>query len=150
MMRSHFVIAEFETSDQPGVRALLEASMRDRWATFDPSANADLIDIAASFRDGVMLVAKDGSTILGCGGLVRENEDTARVVRMSVAKKHRRQGIATALLQRLMGYAAENGYATLVLETTASWSDDVAFYERRGFVAVQEEGGDRHFEKRIA
>lgn len=149
-MQSDIVIAEFQVADQPSVRALLEASMRERWVTFDPSANADLIDIAASFRDGVMFVAKDGSAIVGCGGLVCENENTARVLRMSVAKKHRRQGIATALLQRLINYAAENGYGTVVLETTATWSDAVAFYERQGFVAVREEDGDRHFEKRIA
>lgn len=149
-MQDRGAIAKFEASDQPGVRGLLEASMRERWATFDTCANADLIDIAASFRDGVMFVAKHGSAIVGCGGLVRENQSTARIVRMSVAKKHRRRGIATALLQRLMDYAAENGYATVVLETTASWSDAVSFYERRGFVTLREEGGDRHFEKRIA
>jgi GNAT superfamily N-acetyltransferase len=146
---SSIEIRDFEARDQVSVRTLVEESMRERWPLFDRSANSDLWDIAKSFKNGIMYVAAAEAGVVGCGGLLPEGHEAGRIVRMSVAREHRGKGIGTALLRQLMAYARGRRYTTLVLETTNSWSDAIAFYERYGFVPTRDDGVDRHFELRL-
>lgn len=57
----------------------------------------------------------------------------AEIMRMSVARRHRRMGIGEAILDHLVATASRRGVRTLVLETSTAWSDAVDFYLRRGF-----------------
>lgn len=148
-MLDNLVVANFSPSDQFAVRALLEASMSERWSNFDPSANPDIYDIANSFANGLMLVAKLRRVVIGCGGVLHESDAAGRIVRMCVAQEHRNKGIGTALLEQLIAYASARHCAKLMLETTATWHDAIAFYVRHGFATVCEAQGNRYFERTL-
>ncbi len=141
----------FHPQDQEAVRRLILAGLEERWGFLDPTKNPDLIDIAQTYSDGVFLTAwfEDGgtsaATLVGAGALIHEEEGVARIVRMSVVRSLRRQGIGQALLERLCAHAREAGYRRIVLETTSTWSDAIAFYERYGFRRIGEWDGDTHF-----
>lgn len=84
---------------------------------------------------------------------IPEAIETGEIVRMSVAKIHRRRGIGNAILDALCAAARERGLKGLVLETTASWTDARAFYEANGFVYTHfvddEFGGQAHYSLEI-
>ena len=83
-------------------------------------------------------------TLLAQGALLPE-EENGRIVRMSVAKEKRRQGIATVILNALIQIGIENQYQNIVLETTSTWEDAIGFYQKNGFTITHYADGDTHF-----
>lgn len=159
---SHLVIRDFQADDQPAARELILEGLREHWGEdFAPGRNPDLDDIAASYGEGVCLVALLGDSLVGTGMLIPERggavkgggvpagERVARILRMSVASVLRRQGIGSRLLESLCTRARENGYRKIVLETTSTWEDAKAFYREAGFKVLGERDGDTHFEREL-
>jgi ribosomal protein S18 acetylase RimI-like enzyme len=70
-------------------------------------------------------------------------------VRMSVAADWRRQGIGRMILQALVDHARQAGYTRVILETTETWQEVIAFYLRYGFRITHYKEGDVYFEYRL-
>ncbi|MEM7096040.1 MAG: GNAT family N-acetyltransferase [Actinomycetota bacterium] len=151
-------IRPFRAGDQNAAKALILAGLVEHWGILDEAANPDLDDLAASYRDATILVAVEGNQLVGTGILVPTHAgsgDIARespigeIVRMSVDGSQRRRGVGIAVLDALCAAARAQGMSRLVLETTASWSGVVAFYERYGFRHTHDEsspyGTEAHF-----
>jgi ribosomal protein S18 acetylase RimI-like enzyme len=64
---------------------------------------------------------------------------------MSVAPHLRRKGLGTRILQQLIAQAQAVGCRQIVLETTSTWQDVIAFYKGYGFEVVEHRDGDTHF-----
>lgn len=139
----------FQPTDQEAARALILAGMEEHWDTIDPTLNPDLDDIGAHYAYGVFLIAEREGKIVGTGALLPEDERTGRVVRMSVASDARRQGLGSRILKRLINEARVRGYQHLVLETTSTWDEAIAFYRHHGFRVVGRRDGDTHFERAL-
>ncbi|KXS18106.1 putative acetyltransferase [Gonapodya prolifera JEL478] len=141
------IISQFLPRHQQSAQTLILRGLEARWGTLDPSLNPDLANIGASFANGVFLVAHAGDRLVGTGGYAPEpgHEDTVRVSRMSVDSEHRRQGIGWMILEELCERAKRAGMKRVVLETTKTWDDAIAFYTRYGFRTVNIDDDDRHF-----
>ena len=127
------------------VKNFILSGLVERWGTLDPSKNPDLDDIAISYAKGTFLVACVGENILGTGALLHVNVETAQIVRMSVAQDRRRQGLGRKILHGLLTHAQTQGYRRVILETTAIWSDAIAFYQKNGFRITSIHDGDVYF-----
>jgi GNAT superfamily N-acetyltransferase len=142
---SNLIIRDFLPADQEEARALILSGLAERWDDLDETLNPDLDDIGFHYKDAVFLVAEQEGRLVATGALVPEGAGVGRIVRMSVARASRRQGIGKQVLETLSARARALGYCRLVLETTASWEDAIHFYEAHGFRAVAQRDGDRHF-----
>jgi GNAT superfamily N-acetyltransferase len=131
----------FRPDDQAAVRRLILDGLEEHWGSIDPALNPDLDDIAATYSHGTILVARVSDQIVGVGMLVPVGLDEGEVKRMSVAREHRRTGIASALLRELVEIARRRSWRNLLLETTATWTDAVQFYEHAGFTLTHHEEG---------
>ncbi len=124
-------------SKQEAVQSLVLTGLAEHWGEADPALNPDLDDIAASYKDATFLVAWLDGRIVGSGALVPRSDQTAEIVRMSVASEYRRQ-------------EEESGFRRIVLETTSTWDDVIRFYEGFGFRVTHRRdgrfGGEVHFE----
>jgi ribosomal protein S18 acetylase RimI-like enzyme len=127
------VIAPFEAAQQDAVRALVLAGLAERWGTIDQSLNADLDDLAARYAHGCVLVASRTGQVVGAGALVPVDDDTAEMVRVSVASSERGRGVGRALVEALVDVAASWHVRRVVCETTSTWTSAVALYVRCGF-----------------
>ena len=127
------VLLPFKPADQAQVKDLILAGMVEHWGVLDPSKNPDLNDIGASYAGAVFLVAWQQNRVIGTGALVPRSNDTAEIVRMSVAAGLRRQGLGRRILLELCRQARSAGYRKIVLETTQTWDGAIAFYKRLGF-----------------
>jgi len=139
------VIRPFQPEDQAAAQALILAGLEEHWGYLDPTKNPDLDDIASAYANGVFLVARRGDEVIGTGALIPETDAIARIVRMSVAAHARRRGIGTRILRHLREQAQADGRRQIVLETTSTWADAIAFYERNGFRPIGSWDGDTHF-----
>ena len=142
-------IRPFKPEDQDAAKELILAGMQEHWGQLDATKNPDLNDIARSYADATFLVAVLGEEIVGTGALRRRENDSGEIVRMSVGASFRRRGIGRQMLDALIAAARAAGMRRIILETTSTWADAIAFYRSYGFRELYERDGDTYFELRL-
>lgn len=145
---------ELDRKNQGEVRSLILAGLADHWDSVDPTLNPDLDDMTESYRDGRTVLARDpDGSLLGTGSLLPRSDGVAEIVRMSVATPARRRGIGRKIVEELLSTAMAWGVDTVILETTSTWEDVVAFYLECGFVITHVEespfGDNTWFERHL-
>jgi ribosomal protein S18 acetylase RimI-like enzyme len=136
----------FEPRDQAVTRRLVLAGLGDHFGVVDEAINPDLDDIEAHYvRPGhrFVLAERDGA-LVGTGALVQEAPGVGRLVRMSVARDLRGQGIGRALVAHLIAEARARGYHRIVVETNDDWWDAIGLYRACGFVEEDRRDGEVH------
>ena len=149
MTDSAFVLRPFEPPDQPACKYLILTGLVEHWGFLDADLNPDLNDIAAAYADGLFLTAWREGELAGTGALLPAGEGCFEVVRMSVARRWRRQGLGQLILTSLEERAQARGAARIVLETTSDWREVVQFYLHSGYHITHEVDGDTYFEKSL-
>ena len=142
-------IKPFQHQDQPAAKALILDGLVDHWGFLDESKNPDLNDIATSYTEGIFLVAWMDGEIIGTGAFKPRSARQVEIVRMSVKKDLRRQGIGRRILDELLRRAKESGYKEVILETTETWQDVIDFYLIYGFEITHHLDGDVYFRKSL-
>jgi putative acetyltransferase len=142
---TEITIRPFQPADQEAVKQLVLAGLVEHWGWLDPARNPDLDDIAHSYQAALFLVACREEEIIGAGALRPHAPGVGEIVRMSVSANHRRQGVGSLILGRLLAHAPHLGYHTVILETTAAWKEVVNFYLRSGFRITHYRGDDVYF-----
>lgn len=82
---------------------------------------------------GEFLVGELDGVIIAIGGLLRDDEASAKVRRMRVHPDYQRQGYGQAILDALLARARELGLGRLWLDTTRGQTPAQRFYEKNGF-----------------
>ena len=145
--------ADFEAADQDEVRSLILEGLSDHWGRIDETLNRDLDDILASYGHGRTVVVRVGDEIVGTGTIVPRDSGRAEIIRMSVATDQRRDGVGRGIVSTLVDTARGWGSGSVVLETTSTWREVVAFYLSCGFRISGTEpsdfGEDTWFEMRL-
>jgi len=142
-------IIPFESTWQDQARLLVLTGLEEHWGKLAPSMNRDLEDIERHYASGRFLIALCREQIVGTGAIVPEGTDIMRLVRMSVAKSHRRMGVATRLLASLLQWAQDEGCRNVVCETTDTWADAIGFYLHHGFAIAERRDGEVHFVRHL-
>ena len=103
MVRDSVNIRPMKRTDQDRCQNLIYCGLRDNFGTHFSSAirHPDLEDIAEWYRNETFIVAEIGGLVVGTGALIQEDPITGRIVRMSVAREHRRKGIGRRVLDEL-------------------------------------------------
>jgi len=138
-------ILPFKPAHQAEAKNLILAGLEEHWGYLDPSKNADLDDIISSYGGGLFLVALQDEQVVGTGAILPRNNNTAEILRMSVANRMRRKGIGRMILDHLCDYARSIGCRQVILETTETWQEVIAFYERCRFQITHHQDGDVYF-----
>lgn len=142
------MIRPFEHHDQRAVETLIQDGLSERWGNeFDESFNVDVTDMVVNYIDkgaDVLVVEVDG-IVVATGTLMPHDNKRARIVRMSVAASHRRQGLARAVVDALIEMARKRGLTEVLVSTDTPWTSAVALYASCGFVEVSRDETDVHF-----
>ena len=144
-IQDEIVIRPFQLADQDKVKSLILDGLVEHWGFLDPTKNPDLDDIATSYAGAIFLVACQEANIVGTGALVPRSDGVAEIVRMSVARESRRQGIGRLVLQELVSCARVAGFYQVILETTATWQNVIEFYRNFGFRITHCQDGNVYF-----
>ena len=78
------------------------------------------------------VVAMDGQRIVGFV-LSDENPPLAHIISLDVGETHRRQGVGSALLDKLESNLEKRGVRTILLETSVESAAAIAFWKRHGY-----------------
>ncbi|EQC41794.1 hypothetical protein SDRG_00657 [Saprolegnia diclina VS20] len=135
-------IRPFRPSDQDAVRTIFESTLDE----YDHKSvrklvahqlNTELADVAASYlapAKTCFWVAERGIEFLGCVGVKPFKDDSiAELVRLRVATRARRLGVASRLVATLEYFCRDVGYRAVYLETLEAMEAAQAFYLRLGY-----------------
>jgi GNAT superfamily N-acetyltransferase len=145
-MSGEVTFRPFTRADQAAARRLVLSGLGDHFGTIDETMNPDLDDIETHYiRPGHQFVlAERGGELVGTGALIEEEAGVGRLVRMSVSRRHRGQGIGRALVNHLIAEARARGYRRVMIETNDDWWDAIGLYRACGFVEFDRRDGDVH------
>ena len=124
------------------VRSLILSGLEEHWGELDPTLNPDVDDLLASYPDGRTIVAVRDDVVVGTGTIRPVGDEQAEIIRMSVAVTARRTGLGAQIVEVLVDTARAWGCHSVVLETTSTWTDAIAFYQRCGFTITGTEVTD--------
>jgi len=128
-------VRSFCPADQAAARSLIQSGLAEHFGFSDEHANPDLDDIAASYpaQGHLFLIAETGGEVVGTAAMLRAGPESGRIVRVSVARYCRRQGVARALMAHLWDDAWRRGLPRLWVETNDDWRDAIGLYTALGF-----------------
>jgi putative acetyltransferase len=126
---------ELDDLSMPQIHALLQEHMQSMLA-LSPPESVHALDIEKLRQPEITFwSAWEGSTLLGCGALKSLSAQEGEVKSMRTANAHRRQGVARAILARILQEANERSYQRLWLETGSAVAFEPArqLYTSAGF-----------------
>jgi GNAT superfamily N-acetyltransferase len=142
------MLRDFRPSDQPALRQLILAGLHERWGeSFDASVNPDLDDFVTNYidRGAEIVVVESSGRLIATGILVRDDPSGGRIVRMSVAAPHRRQGLARRVVEELIRRARRDAMSEVRVLTDTPWTSAVELYRACGFTEIGSDRTDTHF-----
>jgi GNAT superfamily N-acetyltransferase len=115
--------------------AELDARFRDGFDLVAGGTDSD----AESMRSpgGAFVVARVDGDVVGCGGVLRIDDDTAEIKRMWIASAWRGVGLGRRMLAELEATARGLGRSRVVLDTNEVLTEAVTMYERAGYRAIE-------------
>ena len=92
--------------------------------------------------DGIkhVIIAFEGDKAIGCGAFKEYKEGVAEIKRMFVREEHRKQGVATQLLNAIEEWAKEESYLRCILETGRNRPEAMLFYEHNNYNVINNFG----------
>ncbi|MFC1975568.1 GNAT family N-acetyltransferase [Chloroflexota bacterium] len=133
------VIRPFEPHDQDAARRLILTGLGEHFGYIDETCNPDIDDIRANYLETshAFIVAEIEAELVGTGALLTKQENMGRIVRMSVSRSYRRQGIGGALVSHLLDLARQRGWTQILVSTEPDWEDAIGFYNESGFTETK-------------
>jgi len=125
----------FLNAANPEIRGLIErldAELTERLGKAQSAYDAQngLADI-----EWFCLASQNG-VALGCGALKRYSPGVYEVKRVYVERSFRREGVAQALMERLIDKARSLGATELILETNRDFAPALGLYRKMGFQPI--------------
>lgn len=141
-----------ETSDAPGIRALIAACYAEEGDVPDLDGyDADLADPAQIYREAggafVVLVEED-STVAGTHGAHPDTGDPCTCIlrRLYLRAELRGSGAGDRLMHWAVDRARENGFARIAFWSDVRFTRAHRFFARHGFVCTGEEKTTHDFD----
>jgi putative acetyltransferase len=101
----------------PGIAAFLTEHVR-QMQEITPIENAYALDLDGLRRPDITFwTAVDGTTVVGCAALKQLDPTHAELKSMRTAPARTRTGVASRLLEHVIGAAQQRGYQRISLET---------------------------------
>jgi len=88
-------------------------------------------------NDGIFLVMTDDDQIIGTGAVRKLDDDVCELKRVWFLSEYHGKGLGYRMMQELLSFAREKGYARMRLETDQAYqSRAFNFYKRLGFYEI--------------
>jgi putative acetyltransferase len=101
------------------VIALLQEHL-DEMHRITPPESVHALDLSGLRQPGITLwAAWLGDDLAGCGALKELGAEHGEIKSMRTSRRHRRKGVASAILRHIIAEATRRGYRRLSLETGA-------------------------------
>ena len=117
------------------IEDLLDAHRQEMYEISVPDSIHTLTIDALRATEITVWTAWDEKELLGCGALKELDAQNGEIKSMRTADAHLGRGVASGILQHMLGVARQRGYETVYLETggAADFRPARALYKKAGF-----------------
>ena len=145
MSKIDWKIRPFKPSDAPGFAALNRRWIEEMFSLEESDAR-QLNNPKAAILDagGFIAIADANGWVVGTGAILpavhapSDGRTWMEVIKMGTDPSAQGQGIANAILERLLDYAREQNADAVWLETNKKLEAATALYMKHGFVALRD------------
>ncbi|MDM5155183.1 GNAT family N-acetyltransferase [Bacillus sp. DX1.1] len=132
-------------------RQVIFTGFLDYFSEIDYSLNPDLHNVLQTYSEkgNMFVVGAVEKKIVCTGALYKEDEETARICRVSVLKDYRQRGLARQIVHFLEEKAYEWGYKQIVIETNLQWGKPIGLYKSLGYITTGTKDNQIHFRKHL-
>lgn len=129
----------------PDIAAFLDEHLQDMRATSPPESKHALDLDGLRSPEVVFWTVHDRGELVGCGALKRIGVRHAELKSMRTRPARKRSGVASALLEHILGEARRSGFERVSLETGSAefFAPARALYSKFGFVYCEPFAGYR-------
>ncbi|MET8157553.1 GNAT family N-acetyltransferase [Sphaerisporangium sp. NPDC005289] len=123
----------------PPIAEFLQAHLAEM-RSITPPESVHALDLDALRKPDVTFWSvMDGGILVGCGAIKRLDAGHAEVKSMRTAPRRKRSGVATLLLEHIIGEARREGFTRLSLETGSQefFLPARRLYEKLGFACCE-------------
>jgi predicted N-acetyltransferase YhbS len=127
-------------ADWEAVRTLIHEAFATMEGRIEPPSSALRLtpqSLAADASDGALLLARSGSTLVGCV-FVRPKQDALYIGKLAVRPALHGSGIGRALVEAARAEARLLGLKSLELQTRIELSENHAAFAQMGFIKTGE------------
>jgi putative acetyltransferase len=135
-----YEITDYQPSDQDDLIAFFSTVLATMGFDFDPtSKDADLRNIPREYQSngGLFLLARGQGQLIGTIALRQIDQNTCELKRFYVRAEHRRKGVGTDLLERIIDHAKAGPWRQLRLDTTFKSPAAISLFRKHGFVEIK-------------
>ncbi len=132
-------IIPFEPSHQQDVDAMLDEITKEYEASFFSLNSKKINEVYLLPGRRYWVATAEGKVVGSVGVICNENYAVLKSMFLLKAFRGAEQQVATRLLQTAMQWAAENKCAIMYLGTMAQFIAAQKFYEKQGFIKIDEE-----------
>ncbi len=138
---SNLVLAVATHDDAPAMVGVIHAAFGARPSLDPPSTAVDETaeSISELLATGAGIYATVGDQPAGSIVITGLSDSLATFQRVGVHPDFQRHGVASAMVDAALSYAAEMGYRRVELFARAEFAELIAFWQRRGFTSVRPE-----------
>lgn len=145
-------IKSYKDSYKNGIRDLIVPIQQDEFGIdIQYEDQPDLVDVNGFYckGSGGFWVALHGNTVVGSIALIDIGDDQLALRKMFVDAKYRGKihGVAQSLLDHVLNHAREVAAVDIFLGTTKKFLAAHKFYEKNGFVVIDESALPKAFPK---
>lgn len=143
-----FIIRKFHPNDMFSIIKLAAVTLSERY-------NPSLFNYFYEAFPAGVLVAEKLHKIVGFLIGVKTSSVTARILMLTVAENHRREGIGSTLLHNLLKELSNQNIKYIELEVSTTNYQAIKFYQRHGFETINvqsnfyQNGEDAYLMKRV-
>ena len=142
-MTNDIQIRNIELADNTAIAAVIRNALAEFGANkpgtvyFDPTTD-HLYELFKAPGSVYFMALKNNVIVGGCGIFPTEGlpAKTCELVKLYLDKNARGTGLGKQLLLKAMGWAKENGYDQVYLESMPELSKALSIYEKVGFVRI--------------
>ncbi|MFH0749931.1 MAG: GNAT family N-acetyltransferase [Candidatus Gottesmanbacteria bacterium] len=151
--RKDFQIVEFQPKYQTMVIDLISKVLRDQKVIPDSTEPIDDEDLhyipRIYFGKGRFWVAVHKENVIGTVAIRDTGGNTAKLNRMFVETQFHGTGIGQTLLDYALGFAREQGFREIILNTHLLMKRAHRFYEKNGFQKVKKVSDTYHYQRSL-
>ncbi len=129
----------------PEIQALLQEHL-DNMKLYSPPESIHALDLEALRRPEITFwTVWENGELLGCGALKELDAQHGEIKSMRTSARHRRKGVARAMLAHILEEARRRGYRRLSLETGSheAFAPARSLYAALGFIYCEPFGDDQ-------
>jgi len=143
-------IRPYNNKDKDNVINLIKEVLFEIFGA-EPKNIDDLKNIEKEYfkNGGTFLIAEVNEKIVGTIAIKKEKNKVARLKRMFVDQKYRRQKIGQKLLDEILKFCKDKGYEKIILSTYPQMKAAIKFYKREGFKKYKKTSKRIFFEKNL-